>query len=238
MTYSVTAIILKRETWRDTARIYTLFTREHGKILAIGRGTRKTTSKLAAHLEPFSLSELLLARGRKIETICGAVLKRQPEPLAGDERAYVAAAFAAEVVDQLVKAGERDEELWSLIEEHFSALASDADAGRMTASFIWSFMERLGYRPKLDACASCEGPAAFGGLFLPLQGTIICLNCRPGEERLVGALPLDAGIAGLSAALAFLEARLDRPLASLSAFRAACQPAPEGVQWGQQPLGH
>jgi DNA repair protein RecO (recombination protein O) len=64
-TYHARGIVLRRETWRDAARLYTVYTREAGKLLAIGRGTRKALSKLGAHLEPYTLVDLHLARGRR-----------------------------------------------------------------------------------------------------------------------------------------------------------------------------
>lgn len=235
-TYHATAIILRREPWRDSARLYTLYTREWGKLLAVGRGTAKSTSKLAAHLEPFTLAEVHLAKGRRLETVCGAVLKRQPEELVADSARHAAASLFAEAVDQLVKWNDRDERLWSLFENFLNELATTDNASASLAGFTWRLLERLGYRPALESCAACRTGLDGGGLFLPLKGVTLCAACRPHERDLAGAQPLrpealqsirgglndDASTispATLPAALSFLEVHLDRPLNSLPVVR-------------------
>lgn len=243
-TYHATAIVLRREPWRDSGRIYTLYTREWGKILAVGRGTAKTLSKLGPHLEPFSLVEVHIAHGRRLETLAGAVLRRAPDALVESESRHAAAAFFAEAADHFVKWSERDERLWSLFDGFLAevALVDDADVPTLLSSFVWRFMDCLGYRPALDSCVSCRVDVTFGGgLFLPTKGTILCANCRPEERHLTAAMPvrpdqltaianhltpqpvpLGTGTQGsgtLEPGLAFLEAHLDRPLNSLPIIR-------------------
>lgn len=230
-TYHVRALVLKREPWRESARLYTFYTREHGKVLAVGRGTRKLLSKLGPHLEPYSAVDLHLARGRRLETVCGASMTRSSEAFSADEHRHLAAAFIAEAADQLIRRGERDETMWDLLEGAFAGLAvlPAAAASARLEDFIWAFMDRLGYRPKLDACLSCARPLFREPVrFLPLHGAAACAACHLPERDLVGAVILRPGEPSLEAALAFLEARLDRPLATLPAVRAlAClSPAP------------
>lgn len=242
-TYHVRGVVLRRETWRDAARMYTIYTREAGKLLAVGRGTRKLLSKLGPHLEPYGLVDLHLARGRKTETVCGAIMVRPPDPFAADERRYLAACFAAEVVDHFVKTGDPDPGLWSLIDSWYADLAA-VPAARIDArltTFVWRFMARLGYRPRLDECSECGRPLRFEtAKFLPIPGTAACGRCVIDERSLSGcetlaprsvetvARMLDASApapsevdpAAFASALAFMEARLDRPLTSLPSVRA------------------
>lgn len=232
-TYHCRGIVLRRETWRDAARMYVIYTREFGKLLAVGRGTRKILSKLGAHLEPYSLVDLHVATGRRAETLCGAILLRAPDPLAADERRYLAASFTAEAIDHFVKSGERDEELWDLIESWYAGLAllpEDRIAGGL-ASFAWRFMAHLGYRPKLDECLECARSLRYEtARFLPVRGAAACASCLLDERSLVGSVALDAdacaelvegGAAPFSSpsacrsAFSLLEAHLDRPLSSL-----------------------
>ncbi len=241
-TFHARGIILRREIWRDAARLYTIYTRESGKLLAVGRGTRKLLSKLGAHLEPYTLVDLHLARGRKSETICGAVTLRASEPLASDDERYLAASFTAEAVDHFVKTGERDDDLWNLIESWYadlSVLPEDRIGARLSV-FVWRFMAHLGYHPKLDECLECGRALRYEAVrFLPARGAACCRLCPLDERSLAGSVSLAAserdGIAEClegnpmplpspavrTAALALLEAHLDRPLTSLP-FVQAC----------------
>ena len=176
-TYHARAIVLRRETWRDSARLYTLYTREGGKILAVGRGTRKLLSKLGPHLEPFTLVDLHLARGRMLDTLCGAIQARSPEPLAHDEHRYAAASFVAEALDHFVKLGEPDEELWRLVESWYadaSVLPKDRLLPRLSV-FVWRLLSHLGYHPKLDGCCECGRDLRYEqSRFLPTRGFAAC----------------------------------------------------------------
>lgn len=245
-TFHARGIILRRELWRDAARLYTIYTRETGKLMAVGRGTRKLLSKLGAHLEPYTLVDLHLARGRKLETVCGAIMLRSPEPLAADDARYLAACFTAEAVDHFVKTGERDDELWNLIESWYADLAvlpEDKIAGRL-AVFVWRFMAHLGYHPKLDDCLECGRALRYETVrFLPVRGAAACRACLLDERSLVGAVSLApserdeiaaclegdstplAAPAVRAAALSLLEAHLDRPLTSLPLVRTGLAPA-------------
>lgn len=234
MTFHTEGIILRRETWRETGRMYVIYTREAGKLLAVGRGTRKILSKLGAHLEPYSRVELFLARGRRHETIAGAKMTRPSEPFVADDLRHVAASFIAESFDQLVKWGDRDEGLWELLDGFYGAL-TDMDADEVApavAGYLWRFMDALGYGPRLHECMVCEKALTPGGIwFMPVSGAVSCRTCRPDERSLVAAEPVDAeglseirdflygeGVEGVSsptairAAHLFLEAHLDRPL--------------------------
>lgn len=237
-TFHARGIVLKREDWRDAGRLYTLYTLEAGKLLAVGRGTRKSVSKLAAHLEPYSSCELHLARGRKMETICGAVLSRSSEPISFDEERHLVAAFIAETSDHFIKFGDPDPGTWQLIDGALAAVGQVPleRLGAIASLFAWRLMDRLGYHPRLDECASCER-ATDEGLFLPARGVLLCADCRPPERELSGAEPLDrAAVAGIRTTLegrvpsegfaraavagaAFLEAHLDRPINTLPQVR-------------------
>ncbi len=221
MTFNTLGIILKREPWKETGRIYTIYTREAGKVLAVGRATRKPISKLSAHLEPFTLAELHLAHGRRTETICGARLQRSPEPLVADEARHAAAAFAVEAFDHFVKYGERDLKLWDLLDGYLVGLqdAPEADIHQRLESHVWDFMDALGYRPNIEACAMCETVPFGDTRFLPVRGVIVCMRCEPDERMLAGVERYRHGEPNLRAGLAFLEAHLDKPIWSLPIVR-------------------
>src|ERR687883_716038 len=70
--YRTPAVVLKRTDLGEADRIVTLFTRDHGKIRAVAKGVRRTTSRSAGHLEPFILTDLSLAVGKELDVISQA----------------------------------------------------------------------------------------------------------------------------------------------------------------------
>ena len=58
--YKAEAIVLRSMVYRESDRILTLFTREAGKVSAIAKGVRKTTSRLRGAVQLFSHTRLVL----------------------------------------------------------------------------------------------------------------------------------------------------------------------------------
>ncbi len=75
MYYNLSAIILKREVFREDDLLITCYSHERGKVVVQARGGRKIKSKLAGHVEPVSLSNLEVVRGKQIDQLIGASLK-------------------------------------------------------------------------------------------------------------------------------------------------------------------
>src|SRR5438552_5371684 len=73
-TYRDRAVVLRKLDYGEADRIYTLLTREHGKVGAIAKGVRKTTSKLAHALGLYAHVDLLLAHGRTLDVVAQAQL--------------------------------------------------------------------------------------------------------------------------------------------------------------------
>ena len=58
------AIVLRTYKLGEADRIVVLMTRSHGKVRAVGKGVRKTTSKFGSRLEPGSYIQVQLHEGR------------------------------------------------------------------------------------------------------------------------------------------------------------------------------
>ena len=57
-------VILRTYRLGEADRIVVAMTRHHGKVRAVAKGVRKTTSKFGSRLEPLTYVSLLLWRGR------------------------------------------------------------------------------------------------------------------------------------------------------------------------------
>ena len=71
-TYRVEAIVLRRVDFGEADRVLVLLTRERGKIPVVAKGVRRMSSRMAGHLELFTQSELMLAKGANLDVVTQA----------------------------------------------------------------------------------------------------------------------------------------------------------------------
>jgi DNA repair protein RecO (recombination protein O) len=240
-TYRDEAVVLRTHKLGEADRIITMLSRRHGKVRAVAKGVRRTTSKFGARLEPFSHIDLQFATGRSLDVVTQVEsLDAFGEPLTEDYPAYTAGEVMLETADRLV-VEEREPALqqYLLLVAALRALNEGTSDGPRPATLILdSYLLRslaiAGYAPSFADCARCglEGPHS---AFSPAAGGAVCDNCRPpGSARpaaetllLLGALLegrwLDTRevadrvareASGLTAA--FLAWHLDRNLRSMA----------------------
>ena len=70
----VRAVVLSSFPLGEADRILRLFTRELGRVDAVVKGVRKTTSRWGGRLEPFNVCDLVLYPGRSLYTVTQAQL--------------------------------------------------------------------------------------------------------------------------------------------------------------------
>ena len=64
--------MLRTHKLGEADRIITLLTRHHGRVRAVAKGVRRTTSKFGSRLEPFTHVDLQLAEGRNLDIVTQA----------------------------------------------------------------------------------------------------------------------------------------------------------------------
>ena len=84
-TYRDEAVVLRTHKLGEADRIITLLSRRRGKIRAVAKGVRRTSSKFGARLEPFSHVDLQFAEGRTLDIVTQVEsLDAFGEPLVAD----------------------------------------------------------------------------------------------------------------------------------------------------------
>jgi DNA repair protein RecO (recombination protein O) len=75
--YKTEAVVLRSLRLGEADRVLHLYTRARGRIGAVAKGIRRTTSRFGARLEPLSHVELLLHQGSgELQTVTGVHLVR------------------------------------------------------------------------------------------------------------------------------------------------------------------
>jgi DNA repair protein RecO (recombination protein O) len=82
--YKTEAIVLDRKDFGEADRLLTLYTPGMGKVRAIAKGSRRTTSRLSGHIELFTHTYLFLAQGRNLDIVTQSQLIHSHERLRED----------------------------------------------------------------------------------------------------------------------------------------------------------
>lgn len=117
-------IVLLKRDWREHDRIYTIYTCDYGKVEVLGRGTRKIISKLASHLEPPGLVDLLIIRGRIFDHITGVKRLDEFSNIRTDFSRLFEFARMVAVFNHEVKLEQKDQELYALLNNFLQDLNS------------------------------------------------------------------------------------------------------------------
>lgn len=112
-----TAIVLKKEPFREQDRRYVMYGREHGLLTAVARGSSLKSSKQAGHLEPFSIIEVMIAKGSAFDKL--AVARAQGPSRPPDVRLASFAILGAfhDLVVSLTRPGISDPQIFDLLHE-------------------------------------------------------------------------------------------------------------------------
>jgi DNA repair protein RecO (recombination protein O) len=165
-TYRTTGIILGRTGFREHDLRVSVLTADRGKLLLVARGGKKLRSKLAAHLEPFSLTEIMAVRGKTYDYAGAAVSQRCHVSLKTDFDKIAATGRVLGMIDRAVKEGSADAGLFELVEEFLREMDEPLATGMpnlLADLALLKFINKAGYRPQLRECVICKEKLKPGG---------------------------------------------------------------------------
>jgi len=219
-TYKTEAVVLRSLRLGEADRILHLYTLDRGRIGAVAKGIRKTTSRFGARLEPLSHVSLQLHAGSgELQTVTGVDLVRSHTAVRGEPYRLSVGLIGAEAMLRLFTEQEGNERAFTALTRFLDALedvpprTSRPPLDPLALSFQLKLLWLSGYLPHLTSCAECgAGDAALVG-YSPQAGGAVCRACAGG------ALPLSpAGIAGI-------EELLTSPLADAAISERAARDA-------------
>lgn len=218
------ALVLRSIRYSEADAVLSLYTRERGRVSAMAKGARRTTSRLGGRLQPGVLVQATLHEGRgDMFTVRGASVVDAHAGLWVQGFRLQAAGCVLEAAMRVMPEAEANEEGWHLLCRALDLLASAAPApgpARLHPVVLGTQAKLVvvsGLLPVLGACARCGagGPLA---AFSAAAGGVLCADC----VRLGGGEPVDPAV------LAALTALLGHPLAD--AERLVPAPVAAGVE--------
>lgn len=187
--YRTQGFILKQDNLKEADQLFTIYTKDFGKLKILGRAIRKIKAKLRGNTQLFSFLELEFIQGKSYKTLTNAIVIDKFSEIHKDLEKLKIAYQISQVLDDLIKGQEPDEEIWCLLNQTFNRL-NDCKLKIIYYYFLWNLVSILGYHPQLDNCALCGKKLEPQKLsFIPEQGGIICSNCLKDKKETIDISP-------------------------------------------------
>ncbi len=192
-TRNTTAIVLGRQAYRESDSLVTIYTRDFGKLTLVARGAKKPASKLAGHLEPISLIDLMVIRGKGFDYVGSAIGRRAFLNLKDDLNKLYYAGRAAALFNRLVKENQADPGLFFLFLKWLETVDAypvqdfNREIGELFyLLWAWKLLAELGYQPELYRCLIGQEKILSGKNYFHLQdGGLVDASCFL-KEKLAG----------------------------------------------------
>lgn len=154
--YNLQAIVIKSIKYKDADKIFTLFSKELGKISAIARGVRKISSRRAGNLDTLNLVSIAIRNNdngfndiEEVKTLESFIdLKKD---LAKSVKSY----YIVEMIHKSIEEGEQNEKLFDLLVNSLKMMQKTSDPMFVVCYFEMNLMSDLGYKMTLDKCGKC-----------------------------------------------------------------------------------
>jgi DNA repair protein RecO (recombination protein O) len=184
-TYRCEAIILSYTPLGEADLLVTMYTTDQGKVRAVGRGARRSTSKLVGHLEPLTVVRMSMVHGRNMDMISQAEVLRSFAALKEDLTAITKGLYLAELVDGFGAEASANPGLFQLMFDTLDALEADPASEMPLRFFEFHLLQVSGLMPELYHCVECRQELEPGvHRFSPNVGGTLCLDCNPDDAHL------------------------------------------------------
>lgn len=177
-------LVLKKQNIGETDRIITIFSPSLGKKRVVARAVRKTTSRLAGHLDTFMVTQLILTDAPDLPKITSAVLV---EPFEGLRSSLVnlERAFAiSKIVERVILEDVNQQSIFQLTLDGLMRLNEDQPWPNVWLYFLGSLTHQLGLALSDYRCYKCNELIRSAARFLPQERRFICPSCVINEPTI------------------------------------------------------
>lgn len=192
------AIVLRTHKLGEADRIVTMLTRRHGRVRAVAKGVRRTSSRFGARLEPFSLIDMQAHIGRTLDVVNQVeTIAAYGANLSADYPRWTAGQAMLETVERMTPEERQPapQQFLLLVGGLKALVEAEHDPSLVLDAFLVRSLSIAGWAPSFSDCARCgaPGPHRWFGV---TSGGALCDRCKvPGSAtpspltlELLGAL--------------------------------------------------
>jgi DNA repair protein RecO (recombination protein O) len=178
------AVLLRSIDYGESDRVVTLLGRSTGCIGAIARGARKSQRRFGGGLGLCSVGDAVLRErgGAELLTFERFDVTTSFPSLGADVTRMGHAAYMAELLTKLCAPRQPEPSIFDLALAFLACLESGGPSEPRLRIFELALLERLGFAPALDSCATCGRADLSAGdaidvRFIPDRGGVVCQGC-------------------------------------------------------------
>ena len=182
MIVQTAGIVLKSFDFRETSRIVTFFTREHGRVSGVLKGIRTSPKKFGSSVEKFSVNDIVYYQYRNsdLHLVSQCDLRQYFFPIRQDLPRSLAASYMLELIYVVMPPEEKNLQVYRLMVNFLEALEQTTDIHQLVHVFQIKMLLYSGFRPHLDACVHCKQQILAQARFSLKEGGLLCPRCQPG----------------------------------------------------------
>jgi DNA repair protein RecO (recombination protein O) len=186
------AFTLARKNFRENDQLITFYTKEHGKIETIARGVKRIVSKNAPTLESFSLLDIEVVPGKKYSYVTKTQVIEGFQNIREDLEKMLAIGFVLDVLKNLIKTGENDQNVFKLLHSYEKFLHSVKKISPLVpAAFVGRLACFLGFTPVFGSCVFCNSKLSKPEFFSVSAGGTVCSKCAATRKDEVVKVTVD-----------------------------------------------
>jgi len=177
-------IVTRYTNYRESDRILSIFTIEHGRLDAKARGCRRPKSPLVNACQPFVFGQFEIFTGREKATVNACEVKETFYPIREDYERFTIGSVMLRLCHDAAPENEPNEALFSLLYHALSFLSYGASDPRdLFSCFLVRFLNVIGYRPSVTVCAQCGRDLRNDAIvrFSPRGGAVCSACVQKGE---------------------------------------------------------
>ena len=178
--------MLRSHKLAEADRIVSFLTKANGRVRAVVKGVRRTSSRFGARVEPMGHIEVQFHTGRNLDTVTQVeTIRAHGSVLATDYPRWTAGHAMVETAERLtpVEREPAPQQFLLLVAGLRALEAGDRPPGLLLDSYLLRSLAIAGWAPSFGDCARC-GATGPHSAFHPMSGGMLCRDCRvSGSSR-------------------------------------------------------
>lgn len=157
--FNAECIVLRNSNYKDSDKIYTLYSKNYGKFTAFAKGVRKMGSRRGGNLDTLNHIAVSISETNDTYFLNEVVLKNSFAYLKSDLDRVPKAYYVIELLHRLLEEGETNTLLFSTLLKTLRLLNSKNVPKELAVSYFeLSLLKQLGFALNFESCISCGRP--------------------------------------------------------------------------------